>query len=90
MFNTVMLTDTHSHLDFPEFAKDLEDVLLRAKQAGAERIIPIGSNPQQTLGTRVCSRHRRLHRSPSPHEPGNICRANNAKCATIFRIELSV
>jgi TatD DNase family protein len=42
MFITVMLIDTHAHLDFPEFAEDLEDVLLRAKQAGVERIITIG------------------------------------------------
>ena len=41
---TVMLIDTHAHLDFPEFTEDLEDVLLRAKRAGLERIITIGIN----------------------------------------------
>lgn len=39
-----MLVDTHCHLDFPEFAHDLEDVLQRAKQNGISRIINIGSS----------------------------------------------
>jgi TatD DNase family protein len=39
-----MLIDTYTHLDSPEFTKDLDDVLLRAKQAGVERIITIGVN----------------------------------------------
>jgi TatD DNase family protein len=38
-----MLIDTHAHLDFSEFAEDLDRVLLRAKQAGLERIITIGT-----------------------------------------------
>jgi TatD DNase family protein len=38
-----MLIDTHAHLDFPEFAGDLEAVLSRAKEAGVSRIIAIGT-----------------------------------------------
>jgi TatD DNase family protein len=38
-----MLVDTHAHLDFPEFAGDLEAVLHRAKEAGVSRIITIGT-----------------------------------------------
>jgi len=38
-----MLIDTHAHLDFSEFAEDLDHVLLRAKQAGLERIITIST-----------------------------------------------
>jgi TatD DNase family protein len=38
-----MLIDTHVHLDFPEFAGDLEAVLSRAKEAGVSRIIAIGT-----------------------------------------------
>ncbi len=37
-----MLTDTHAHLDFPEFAQDLDGVLHRAREAGVARIITIG------------------------------------------------
>jgi TatD DNase family protein len=39
-----MFIDTHAHLEFPEFTEDLEDVLLRAKQVGVERIITVGIN----------------------------------------------
>jgi len=37
-----MLTDTHAHLDFPEFDGQLDAVLQRAREAGVHRIITIG------------------------------------------------
>ncbi len=39
-----MLIDTHAHLDFPDFANDLEDVLRRAEEADVRRIITIGTS----------------------------------------------
>lgn len=38
-----MLTDTHAHLDYPDFADDLDAVLDRAEQAGVTRILTIGT-----------------------------------------------
>jgi len=38
-----MLVDTHAHLDFPEFAADLDAVVLRAKEAGVAKIVAIGT-----------------------------------------------
>ncbi len=38
-----MLTDTHAHLDYPDFAGDLDAVLARAALAGVSRIITIGT-----------------------------------------------
>ena len=38
-----MLIDTHAHLDFPDFADDLDAVLARAKDAGVTRVITIGT-----------------------------------------------
>lgn len=35
-------SDTHAHLDFPDFASDLESVLARAREAGIHRIVSIG------------------------------------------------
>jgi len=38
-----MLTDTHAHLDYPDYAADLEDVIARAAEAGVRRIVSIGT-----------------------------------------------
>lgn len=38
-----MLIDTHAHLDFPEFATDLDAVLSRAEAASLQHIITIGT-----------------------------------------------
>src|SRR2546428_1465249 len=39
-----MLIETHAHLDYPDFAHDLDDVLRRATEAGVTRIITIGTS----------------------------------------------
>jgi TatD DNase family protein len=39
-----MLVETHAHLDYPDFANDLNDVLRRAADAGVTRIITIGTS----------------------------------------------
>jgi TatD DNase family protein len=39
-----MLIETHAHLDFPDFANDIDDVLRRAAEAGVTRIITIGTS----------------------------------------------
>lgn len=39
-----MLTDTHAHLDFPEFEPDFDAILARAEEAGVRRIITIGTS----------------------------------------------
>ncbi len=38
-----MLIDTHAHLDFPDFADELDAVLARAAAAGVTRVITIGT-----------------------------------------------
>src|SRR5438874_5836156 len=39
-----MLIETHAHLDYPDFANDLDDVLGRENEAGVTRIITIGTS----------------------------------------------
>jgi TatD DNase family protein len=41
---TPFFYDTHAHLDFPDFASDLPDVLARAQAAGITKIISIGTD----------------------------------------------
>jgi TatD DNase family protein len=36
-----MLIDSHCHLDFPDFASELDAVVMRARQAGIERMVTI-------------------------------------------------
>jgi TatD DNase family protein len=43
-----MLTDTHAHLDFPDFANDLTGVLGRAHEAGVKRVITISTSVEGT------------------------------------------
>lgn len=38
-----MLVDSHCHLDFPDFAGDIEGVLARARAAGVARFVTIGT-----------------------------------------------
>jgi TatD DNase family protein len=36
-----MLVDSHCHLDFPDFAEELDDVVTRARSSGVERMVTI-------------------------------------------------
>jgi TatD DNase family protein len=38
------LVDSHAHLDFSEFGKDIEEVIIRAKNVGVDKIINIGAD----------------------------------------------
>ncbi len=38
-----MLVDSHCHLDFPDFAGELDDVVARARAAGIARIVTIST-----------------------------------------------
>jgi TatD DNase family protein len=39
-----MLTETHAHLDYPDFQPDFAEVLRRAEEAGVTRILSIGTS----------------------------------------------
>ncbi len=43
-----MLTDTHAHLDYPDYAGDLDAVLERAREAGVHRILTIGTGMESS------------------------------------------
>ena len=64
-----MLVDSHCHLDFPDFAEDLDGIVARAETAGIGRIVTISTRVQ---AARRAARHRRafserllLRRHPS-------------------------
>jgi len=45
-----MITDTHTHLDHPNFEGERDDIVRRANEAGVTRIINIGCN-RETIST---------------------------------------
>jgi TatD DNase family protein len=64
----MMLIDTHAHLDFPEFAEDLDHVLLRAKEVGVERIITIGTTLQSSRkAIQLAERYSQIYASVGIH-----------------------
>lgn len=44
------IIDSHCHLDFPDFADDLDGVVQRARAAGVERMITIGTRVSKAAG----------------------------------------
>jgi len=43
IFGAMMLIDSHSHLEMPDFRGDLEEVIQRAKSSGVEYIFTVGT-----------------------------------------------
>jgi TatD DNase family protein len=67
-----MLIDTHAHLDFPEFADDLDAVLARAAAAGVTRIITIGTGIESSRrAVKLAEAHSNVYAVVGVH-PGNV------------------
>ena len=63
-----MVIDTHCHLDFDEFNTDRIDVIKRAKEAGIEYIINVGSSPAGSRKTvELASLHNDIFASVGIH-----------------------
>lgn len=48
-----MIVDSHCHLDFPDFAQELDDVVARAKAAGVGRLVTIGTRVRRSAEVRA-------------------------------------
>jgi len=69
-----MLVDSHAHLDDKAFAADLPAVLDRARDAGVERMVTIGTSLESSLRARDLAEQRpEVYFSPGihPHEADN-------------------
>lgn len=70
-----MLTDTHAHLDFPDFDDDLNGVLTRAREAGVHRIITISTTVDGTeRALRLAAEHPAVWATVGVH-PSNAMEA---------------
>src|SRR6201994_413896 len=47
---TIMLVDSHCHLDFPDFADDLDGIVTRASEAGVGRMVTISTRVKKLGG----------------------------------------
>ncbi len=66
-----MLVDSHCHLDFPDFADDLDDVMARAREAGVIAMVTICTHLSRFAAVRALAEARdELHCSVGvhPHE----------------------
>ena len=48
--------DTHAHLDYPDYAKDLTEVIDRAQAAGITKIISIGTDLESSAARHQAGR----------------------------------
>jgi TatD DNase family protein len=78
-----MLTDTHAHLDYPDFKDDFSGVLQRAQEAGVSRLISIGTNLESSAAAVELARlHPQVWATVGIH-PGE---AQDAPADTIARL----
>jgi len=57
-----MLIDSHAHLEMPEFKRDLEAVIQRAKQSGVEYIFTVGTEKKDwTRALEIANSHPSLY-----------------------------
>lgn len=63
-----MLVDSHCHLDFPDFADDLDGIVARAEAAGVGRIVTISTRVKQIDGLRaIAERYPNVYFSVGTH-----------------------
>ncbi len=71
-----MLIDTHAHLHFPQFDADLENVILRAREAGVVGIINIGTDLKTSLkSVAIAEAHENVYAAVGihPHDAADAC-----------------
>jgi len=54
--NDIKLIDSHAHLDFPDYADKLDDVLKRAQDAGVSKIISVGTTVEGSISCLALTR----------------------------------
>ncbi|PSM51831.1 ssDNA/RNA exonuclease, 3' - 5' specific [Campylobacter blaseri] len=63
-----MIVDTHCHLDDERFDDDLDDVILRAKEAGVEKIIIPGADMKDLKKARdICYKYENIYFAAGVH-----------------------
>ncbi len=74
-----MLTDTHCHLDFKDFASDRQEVIKRSKAEGIGLIINVGSSIEGTLRSiEIAEKNEFIYAAAGihPHDADNVSEAD--------------
>ena len=78
-----MIIDTHAHLDYPDFAADFEDMLTRARDAGVERVVTIGTSVESSRrAVELARRHPMIYAAIGVH-PTTANEAPPDACAAL-------
>jgi len=82
----MMLFDTHAHLHFPDFAEDLDAVLDRARAAGLQGMVTIGTDRESNRATvALANRHGDIWASVGIH-PHDAAEATEADFEEMERL----
>ena len=78
-----MLVDSHCHLDFPDFAAEREAIIARARSAGVETMLTIGTRLDGFPGVRSIAEASRRTLTASTAPPAETpSRTVNARAAS--------
>jgi len=80
------LFDTHAHLHVPEFAEDLAAVLERARAAGVQRVVTIGTDVETTLAALALAEREEGVWATAGIHPHDAAAADEAAFAAIERL----
>ncbi len=83
-----MLVDSHCHLDDPQFDSDRDAVIERARAAGVERILAVGTGkgpPDLDAGIRLAERHDFIHATVGVH-PHDASKATAGTFENLWRL----
>lgn len=79
----MLFTDTHCHLDFPDYQQDLEAVIERATSARVHRLISIGTTVESsTRALQIARQHPHVYATAGIH-PGNAESADESSIAAL-------
>lgn len=79
-----MITDTHAHIYYPEIISNIDEIILRAKDAGVERIIaPAVDLETSELILKLADKHEIIHAALGVHP----CDAGKNELSVIEKIE---
>ena len=87
-----MLIDSHCHLDFPDFANEVDAVVERARAAGIERLVSISTRVRRHAGLRaIADRFSEVYCSIGTHphyahEEADIAPADLMACSRAEKV----